>query len=416
MNLALEGIPYIMEGQIVDTSDPDQMGRVKIWVPMLDGEDYDIDRLPWAEYASPLFGFSVSYPAGGKGAANSADAAYGFWAIPKIGATVLVCCLNADYTSRYYFACTTRLHRNRSLPAGRNTDPAGNQGPFGDNVDRNGNQIPLEPAYSNLRQQFKGQMLASEAQTRGVTERQVAQAKTEKDGTEGYSANPADNSYLDPQTYCFVSPGRQALIMQDDPKNARLRLKTADGHQIILDDANERIYISTFRGKTWVEMDVDGHIHVYGSESISLTAGRDINMTAGHAINLRAGAGVSISAGADIRAAAAAAVHVTAGTDMFHSACGKIDLKSDKELRLSANKIHTSATAGILTTSLGSMDIKSSKAMTLTGSQLNLNGPTAQTADRADCASAPGSPSVVPAHEPWKRPASSSARGPNWKA
>src|SRR5690606_7835095 len=139
---------------------------------------------------------------------NNSHAAYGFWAIPKVEATHLVFCIHGNQTSRCYFASTDRLHRNRSLPAGRNVDSHGNVGPWGDAGDGSGKLNPIQPAYDNLREQFQDDLNASEAQTRGVYERQVAQAKDDKDGNEGYSSNPADPSYLDPQTYCLVTPGR----------------------------------------------------------------------------------------------------------------------------------------------------------------------------------------------------------------
>ena len=103
-----------------------------------------------------------------------------------------------------------------------------------------------------------------------------------RDGSEGYQKNPYEYGRdLSPQTVCFTTPGRHSLIFQDNPENGRVRIKTADGHQVILDDANERIYVSTCSGKSWFEMDRDGHIHAYGSESLSLSAGADINLIAG---------------------------------------------------------------------------------------------------------------------------------------
>ena len=80
-------IPFIMEGIVLDTNDPDQMGRVRAWVPAIDGELYDKKSLPWCEYASPFLGFTANYPGGNGTSDNHAHASYGFWAIPKMGAT-----------------------------------------------------------------------------------------------------------------------------------------------------------------------------------------------------------------------------------------------------------------------------------------------------------------------------------------
>ena len=331
------GIPFIFEGQVVSTADPDQMGRLKIWVPALDGESFKIDQLPWADYASPLMGFTAEFPAGNNAIKNKSHAAYGFWAIPKVGATVLVFCLNGNPSCRCYFASTVRLHRNRSLPTGRNTDFLGKSGPWGDAGDGKGNLAAIQPAYDNMRTQFQGRVTESEALTRGAYERNVAQAKEDKDGNEGYSTNQVDPNYLDPQTYCFVSPGRHAMIMQDDPKYARLRLKTAEGHQVIFDDANERIYMSTAAGNTWVEMDKDGHIHIYGSKSISIRSGKDINMYADENINIEANKGVNIKANTDdIRLSAQTSLHVKANKSILMSACDIFDINSETSLKITS--------------------------------------------------------------------------------
>lgn len=430
-----EGVPFIYEGLVVSTADPDQMGRVKVWVPALDGETFDIAQLPWAEYASPLMGFTVDYPAGEGTVQNKSHAAYGMWAIPKIGASVLVFCINGSASLRCYFASTLRLHRNRSLPAGRNFDASGREGPWGDAGDGQGNLEPIQPAYDNLRAQFQGNLKASEAITRGAYERNVAQDTTNKDGTEGYAYNQVDQNYLDPQTYCFVTPGRHALIMQDDPKHSRLRMKTAEGHQVIFDDANERIYVSTSVGNTWVELDKDGHVHIYGSKSISMRAGEDINLFADRNINMEANEGVNIKANTkDIRLSAQENIQAKANKSILMSACDIFDMSSETTLKitslsdmdiLSKGALKASATntldikaggKGVIHTN--DLGINGGKSIKMSASRIDLNGPnagTAATAEEASCPDLAESPSIVPGFEPWTRPESEMTRNPNWK-
>lgn len=430
-----DGVPFIYEGLVVSTADPDQMGRAKIWIPALDGETFEISQLPWAEYASPLMGFTVDHPAG-EGRPNKSHAAYGFWAIPKIGATVLVFCLNGSPRIRCYFASTGRLHRNRSLPAGRNFDSNGNEGPWGDALkDKNGNLEPIQPAFNNLRAQFQNNLKAPEAISRGVYERNAAQASYDKDGTEGYSTNQVDKDYLDPQTYCFVSPGRHALIMQDDPKWSRLRLKTAEGHQVIFDDANERIYVSTSVGNTWVEMDKDGHVHIYGSKSISMRAGKDINMFADGNINMEADQGINLRANnKDIKISAQQSVQVKANKSILMSACDIFDMSSETTLKITSQSDMDILSKGALkATASNTLDIKAGGkgviqtndlgingggAVKVSASRIDLNGPSAgeaQTAEEASCPVQADSPSIVPGFEPWTRPESENTRNPNWK-
>lgn len=411
-------IPFILEGQVVQTDDPDEMGRVKIWVPALDGENFDIDSLPWAEYAPPFFGFTVDYPAG-NGMPTSAHQSYGMWSIPKVGATVFVFCVGGDPTRRTYFAAQVRLHRNRSLPAGRNKDGKSVTGPWGDAGDGQGNLNQIEPAYSNLRDQFQSKMDESESITRGVYERQVAQAKENKDGSEGYSKTPQKGeSYLDCQTSCWVTPGRHAIIFQDDPAFARLRIKTAEGNQIILDDANERIYISSAKGKTWIEMDVDGHINVFASDSISVRSGEDINFFADRDVNVEAQRHINMKANTgNFKLTAKQSIHLNAEKDGFFTFCGELNQVSDGNLKITTKaSLDVLANADVHVTADRGMDLKAGEILKQTASKIHLNGPAAAKAAEAKCAELADPPTIVPGHEPWKRPETKGKRNKNWKA
>lgn len=371
----LDGIPYIMEGQVVSAADPDQMGRCKIWVPALDGENFEATQLPWCDYASPFAGFTIDYPGGGVPVENLSHAAYGMWAVPKIGATVLVFCLNADPTSRFYFASTFRTHRNRSLPAGRNFDGHGEPGPWGDAGDGKGQLNPIQPAYDNLREQFQGDVEASEAVTRGAYERQVAQALNEKDGEEGYAKGAADPTYLDPQTVSLTTPGRHAIILQDEPSKARVRIKTAEGHQIILDDANERIYISTSRGKSWIEMDQDGRIHVFGSDSISIRTGKDMNFFADQDINFEAERHVNFKANTgNFKVDVAGDFHLKVVGTIFQSACDLFEMTSEKSIHATAaEKIELKA-ENILATASDSAHVNAEKTYITGKTEVHVKG------------------------------------------
>ena len=414
-----DGIPFIMEGQVLATDDPDQMGRVRVWIPSLDGENFEVNELPWAEYASPFGGFTVEYPAG-NGRQNPSQAAYGFWAIPKVGATVLVFCINANPAARCYFASTVRLHHNRSMPAGRNSDFNGKQGPWGDDGDESGSLSAIEPATSNLGEQFKHKLTAPQALSRGAWERSVAQGKTVKNGEDGYAQSAVDDKGIyDPQTYCIVTPGRHAIIMQDNIGGSRMRFKTAEGHQIIFDDANERIYMSTALGKSWVEMDQDGHVHIFGEASISINAGVDVNIRATNNININAGKSVNIKADdGDVKVFAGSSVHVKALKDIKQSACGIFDIDSESSLKMTAaSNLDILSSADMAITGAGALNLKSGGDITETASNIHLNGPGARGAESASCPDLATPPPIVPLFEPWPRPSAPSgySRNKHWK-
>jgi hypothetical protein len=168
------------------------MGRVKVWCPAIDGEYQGAETLPWSMYVTPFAGHVEDFAGGGQGAIAPGPHAYGLWAIPKVGALVVIGFLYGDYNQRFYLGSYFPEHGNRSLPAGRNSAA----GPTTDSEET------VQPATTNLTAQFSGQLDVSEAKTRGAYERQVAQALTVKDGKEGYQAGVSgSDATLDPQTY-----------------------------------------------------------------------------------------------------------------------------------------------------------------------------------------------------------------------
>jgi hypothetical protein len=296
--------------------------------------------------------------------------------VPKAGALCIVGFLYNDSNRRVYLGSYFRDHGNRSLPVGRNRSDVG-PAPLSDTYE------PIEPQNASLNAQFQGKLTASEALTRGAYERAVAQDKTHKDGAEGYQADlvqPKDAgvAQYDSQSYVLTTPGRHSIIMQDNPATGRLRLKTAAGHQVILDDANERIYVSTAAGASWIELDQDGRIHAYAADSFSLSSGGSINLSAVKSVNIQAGEGVNIQAGKSL---------LMAGCESTH---------------LSGKGVNIESTAGL--------NILAADDLIQTGSNIHLNGPS------ADGATCPTVPDTVPAHEPWTRAGSKGSRNKNWRA
>lgn len=387
--------PFITDGFVMDTADPDQMGRLKIWCPALDGEHYSISNLPWAEYATPFGGVTVDFPAGRSGAVSHGPVSYGFWALPKINSQVLVFLLNGEPNRRFYFASFYDIHRNRSLPGGRNAKADRTAGPWTDTYD------PLEPASTNAKSAFVD-LNDPITQTRGPSERQVAQAADIKDGSEGYAKCPADERYLDPQTYCWTTPGHHFITMSDAPDNCRVRIKTCEGNQVILDDSNERIYVSTAKGETWVELDEDGHIHIYGSKSISMHAGEDVNISANRNINLNAQGTINILSEADTNVTGGN-VHLKAGGQIAMSGC-KADINST-DTKVSGGQVNIKSD-GVLAMSGYAVTANSHKSPG-DGDNDRVVFPGGDAAD-AICANSAAGPSIMPEHEPFIRPANTS--------
>lgn len=82
------------------------------------------------------------------------------------------------------------------------------------------------------------------------------------------------------------------------PHNELTRIRTRTGHQILMHNSEDFVYIANSRGTAWVELTSDGKIDVYGTDSISVHSDADINLTADRDVNIEGGRNVNIRASA----------------------------------------------------------------------------------------------------------------------
>lgn len=80
------------------------------------------------------------------------------------------------------------------------------------------------------------------------------------------------------------------------PHNEMLRLRTRTGHQILLHNSEDLIYIGNARGTTWIELTSNGKIDIYAEDSISVHTGQDLNFTAARDVNIEAGRNINARA------------------------------------------------------------------------------------------------------------------------
>lgn len=80
------------------------------------------------------------------------------------------------------------------------------------------------------------------------------------------------------------------------PQNELMRFRTRTGHQILMHNSEDLIYIANSRGTAWLEFTSDGKIDVYAYDSISLHTDNDFNLSAERDINMEAGRNVNIAA------------------------------------------------------------------------------------------------------------------------
>jgi hypothetical protein len=160
------------------------------------------------------------------------------------------------------------------------------------------------------------------------------------------------------------------------PHNELVRIRTRTGHQILLHNSEDLIYIGNAKGTTWIELTSNGKIDIFAKDSISVHSENDINFTADRDINFTAGrlAGNGLPA--------------SVGNINFNST-GLTNLTSTGNFN-----INSSGTANL--TSTGAANINSGAGILVTGTRIDLNGPAAARAVKAPKAVR------IPQVEPWK--------------
>jgi hypothetical protein len=166
------------------------------------------------------------------------------------------------------------------------------------------------------------------------------------------------------------------------PANELFRVRTRTGHQILLHNSEDLIYIGNARGTSWIEMTSNGKIDIYAQDSVSIHTENDFNFKAGRDVNIEAGNNVNISAGQSIVSQAGADWSVRAEGSGLLTAQASVNLYSGAD---------TMITAG------GTSNINSAGHYE-TANPIHMNGPEAATAAQASSAS---KPVRVPLHEPW---------------
>jgi uncharacterized protein (DUF2345 family) len=102
------------------------------------------------------------------------------------------------------------------------------------------------------------------------------------DGDQRY--NRATNASEGGPEYLEAPEGESRI-----PKDELLRFRTRTGHQILMHNSEDLIYIGNARGTTWIELTSDGKIDIFAEDSISIHTKQDFNFYADRDINMEAG-------------------------------------------------------------------------------------------------------------------------------
>lgn len=460
--------PYIavVRGHVEGT----RMGQLIVSIPDWSGavapsdEGNTSDQIV-VSYASPFYGTTFGTDSGqNPNTPQTSGQSYGMWMVPPdIGCKVLVTFVAGDLDRGYWFACVYDSPSHHMVPAnGRNiggstntTAPSDQLAAYltGDSI------VPVVEYDTTQAGSFSGDGLSNtDRYPHEVQTMTLIQQGLDKDPVRG-AISSSSLRESPSNVYGISTPGRRAtknnqvasnsqavfyrkgghtFVMDDgaeDGTDQLIRLRTAGGHQILMNDTEKVLYIASATGAQWLEFSPNGSINVFASAGFNLRSEGAINMHSDAAINMCAptikmdaivsGKGVglpsiSLNSMGSFKASAVMSASLTGDVSVSVSSLGKASVTTGGALSLSSTA-ETSLYGTIL-----NIGAKSS-VTSINGSMINLNcGSMAKPG--APTPSIPAIPhtlpdatwagtgwivaptllstvTVAPSHEPWTRPA-----------
>jgi hypothetical protein len=168
----------------------------------------------------------------------------------------------------------------------------------------------------------------------------------------GISTPGVDGQYLDPITnQVGYRKGGHSFVMDDGTpvnnasnkkgKDQLIRLRTAGGHQLLMNDTEDVMYIGNSTGSVWMEFTGDGKIHVFSESDFSLRTKGNFNIHSDKSINMFAHDDIKMFAGTSIQEQSEL-ISLKATTELKEYG-GKINVKSASQWNVIAG---TEATMG----------------------------------------------------------------------
>jgi len=394
--------PYI--GIIKDSTDLTLSGRIRVYIPEMPGS-VDNDPATWhtVSYMSPFYGVTAGNPNArtGPGEYINGRQSYGFWATPPDeGSRVMVIFVYGDPNQGYYIGCIPEPSLTHMIPAigaavdpkepGDSNDyyavegtPSGFAGkPRLPTIEINDYNQEIEqdskyytkhkPVHIYQAAQMLQQGLIDDPERGPITTNSQRESPSRVFGIStpgqpifsGKFSNDEIQSDIDSGNVppadlkVIARTGGHTLAMDDGDlsgSNKLFRLRSSQGHQILMNDTDSFLHIISKRGDVWIELNREGALDIYAENSINLrTAGtlnlhadQDININAEGQIRMRSKGAMNLEtqdvfnlrADKNINVYTQATFEVKADGTLLLEAGGKGSWKCGAELRMDASLI-----------------------------------------------------------------------------
>lgn len=434
--------PYL--AKIVSHLDPKYMGTLEVELLR------DVGNLPnregntiYVKYLSPFYGVTNFEHLQKGNEFGTTQKSYGFWMVPPDpGTIVMVIFVEGDLRQGYWIGCVQDEYMNFMVPGLAATElnhqKQGTKVPVGEynklstdlaQADTTQNKKPMHPfaelldKQGLLKDEIRGITTSSARRevpsavfgisTPGPLDRQSGAPK----GIVGKYESKIDSAFVSrlggttlvmddgddkfirkkkahegPPEYLSLENGEKGGE-QNIPNNELFRIRTRTGHQILLHNSEDLIYIGNARGTAWVELTSEGKIDIFAEDSISIhtkndlniLADRDINLEAGRNINIKTKEEFQIETGKDYNLLVGANGKILLGQSGPTPGDGHLDINAKGHIwQTSIGPNETKSGDRILETSAGTNETKAGGNIIEQAPQIHMNGPGAADATAAE--------------------------------
>jgi hypothetical protein len=438
-------------GVVKNVNDPGRNGKLAVWIPLLGGAEDDSRNWITVRYASPFLG-STNTPGvqGQKSLAKTFSASsqtYGFWAVPPdVGNQVLITFINGDRNKGFWFACIFDRDGHYMVPGNPGGAPGtdfdvntvesatlkgtinqldtaniplsefNRYGKYSDPVATRKKAVHEFLAPSYIEQGLAGDIVRGP--TRSSSQRDIPSGvfgwstPGRPKNDPGYNAN--QNKNADPTKPIYERVGGHSFVMDDGDyygQGQQIRLRSAGGHQLLMDDTTGAFYVINAAGSCWIELSPTGQMSVYSGSSINMRTRGDLNLHSDQKVSIYGQSGIEMFTDGEMILEGAKQVGITGGDSLFlHGFKRCVMASQNGPIQIDANGQISLKTKGLgIIDAAGKLQLQSGKAPDLPTLPKGIttydhddtmvagnNWVTRKRATKSTVA-------VLPTHEPWNR-------------
>ena len=383
-------------GVVKNNIDPTRGGRIQVYIADFGAPDPD-DSSSWVTvaYMTPFFG--ATQGSGGQdtdGSYTQNPSSYGMWfSPPDIGSTVVCIFVNGDMNYGYYIGGVPSPELLQMVPAIGSSDGEVTMNKGESNSYGGATKLPVTNLNTNNASLADGaDFLSAPKPVHSYVASILSQQGLIRDPIRGTITSSALRESPSRVGWGVLTPGRpiykggytddtvataakgnnertlgviarragHSIVMDDGDLigNDRLvRIRSAMGHQILMSDDGQTLFIIHSNGQSYIELGKEGTIDMYATNSVNIRTQGDLNLHADNNININATKDLNIAAD-NINIQAETDINFRAGANFKGYTLGTYTIKVDGPMSMGSG---------------GSGSYASSGDMFINGSKVNLN-------------------------------------------